>query len=154
MPSKPGFLSAPVAMLAAGALFCGQAFAASDVETSQDVDPVTDEVAVLDQIVVVAHKDKRSIRNVAANVTVLFDFDGSAFYARGELFEPPGHVVFDLYYSQRVGERMTLRTGLHNLTDRTYWNWSDVRGLSPDDPLLPFMAQAGRSASVSLNLDW
>ncbi|MGI9201750.1 MAG: TonB-dependent receptor domain-containing protein [Woeseiaceae bacterium] len=72
----------------------------------------------------------------------------------GELFKPPGHAVFDVYVTQRIGERMTLRAGLHNLTDTTYWNWSDVRGLSPDDPLLPYLAQAGTSASISLNMNW
>jgi len=72
----------------------------------------------------------------------------------GELFKPAGHGVVDLFLTQRLGARTMLRAGLHNLTDRTYWNWSDVRGLSPDDPILPYLAQAGRSASVSLNVTW
>ena len=72
----------------------------------------------------------------------------------GELFKPPGHVVFDLFYTQQLGQRITLRAGLHNLTDRVYWKWSDVRGLSPGDPLLPYLAQAGRSASISMNINW
>ncbi len=72
----------------------------------------------------------------------------------GELFKPDSHVVFDLFATQKIGARTTLRAGLHNLTDRTYWNWSDVRGLAPDDPLLPYLAQAGRSASVSIKLDF
>lgn len=72
----------------------------------------------------------------------------------GELFKPAGHSVFDLYYTHKLGQRTTVRAGLHNLTDRTYWNWSDVRGLSPDEPILPYLAQAGRSASVSLNVSW
>ena len=55
---------------------------------------------------------------------------------------------------RRFGDRATLRAGLHNLTDRTYWNWSDVRGLEPDEPMLPYLSQAGRSASVSLNVNW
>jgi hemoglobin/transferrin/lactoferrin receptor protein len=72
----------------------------------------------------------------------------------GELFKPPGYAVFDLFFTQQLGQRVTLRAGLHNLTDRTYWKWSDVRGLSPDDPLLPYLAQAGRSASISMNVSW
>ncbi len=71
-----------------------------------------------------------------------------------ELFKPPGHAVFDLYLTQKLGANAIVRAGLHNLADRTYWNWSDVRGLAPDDPILPYLAQAGRSASVSLNLVW
>ncbi len=73
---------------------------------------------------------------------------------RGELFKPAGHAVFDLYLTQALGARTVVRAGLLNLTDRTYWNWSDVRGLSPNDPILPYLAQAGRSASFSLNVFW
>ena len=72
----------------------------------------------------------------------------------GELFKPAGHAVFDLFLTQKFGEHAVVRAGLHNLTDRSYWNWSDVRGVRPDDAFLPFLAQAGRSASVSLNVAW
>ncbi len=72
----------------------------------------------------------------------------------GELFKPAGHAVFDLYLTQKLGSNAIVRAGLHNLTDRTYWNWSDVRGLTPTDPILPYLAQAGRTASVSLNVVW
>jgi hemoglobin/transferrin/lactoferrin receptor protein len=72
----------------------------------------------------------------------------------GDLFRPAGHAVFDLYYTQKLGERTTFRAGLLNLTDRTYWNWSDVRGLAPDDPVVPYLAQPGRNASVSVNFNW
>jgi len=72
----------------------------------------------------------------------------------GELFKPPGYVLFDLFLTQQLGRGFTLRAGLHNLTDRTYWHWADVRGLSPTDPMLPYLARAGRSASVSVNMSW
>lgn len=72
----------------------------------------------------------------------------------GELFKPAGYAVFDLYFTQKLGDYVTVRAGLQNLTDRTYWNWSDVRGLAPDDPILPYLAQAGRAASLSLQLVW
>ena len=72
----------------------------------------------------------------------------------GELFKPAGHAVFDLFLTQKLGANAIVRAGLHNLTDRTYWNWSDVRGLEPDNPILPYLAQAGRTASVSLNVVW
>lgn len=72
----------------------------------------------------------------------------------GEVFKPAGYAIFDLYLTQRIGNHAVVRAGLHNLTDRTYWNWSDVRGLTPEDPLIPFLAQAGRSASISLNVMW
>jgi hemoglobin/transferrin/lactoferrin receptor protein len=72
----------------------------------------------------------------------------------GELFKPAGHGVFDLYYMQKLGRTLALRAGLLNLTDKTYWNWSDVRGLGPGDPVIPYLAQPGRSVSVSLNFNW
>jgi hemoglobin/transferrin/lactoferrin receptor protein len=74
--------------------------------------------------------------------------------SRGELFKPAGHAVFDLYFTQRLGDRITLRAGLLNLTDRVYWNWSDVRGLGSEDPLIPFLAQPGRNVSVSVSMNW
>ncbi len=72
----------------------------------------------------------------------------------GDLFKPPGYGVVDLFFTQHLGARATLRVGLHNLTDRTYWHWADVRGLSPNDPMLPYLARAGRSASASVNMSW
>jgi hemoglobin/transferrin/lactoferrin receptor protein len=74
--------------------------------------------------------------------------------SNGELFKPAGYAVFDLFFTQKLGNNAVVRAGLHNLTDNTYWNWSDVRGLQPDNPILPYLAQAGRSASVSLNVVW
>ena len=53
-----------------------------------------------------------------------------------------------------MGGNAVVRAGVHNLTDRTYWNWSDIRGLAPGDPVIPYLAQAGRTASVSLQLVW
>jgi hemoglobin/transferrin/lactoferrin receptor protein len=72
----------------------------------------------------------------------------------GELFEPPGYALFDLYVTQRIGERTTVRAGLMNLTDRTWWNWSAIRGLAPDDSVLDALAQPGRSLTVGLNMKW
>jgi hemoglobin/transferrin/lactoferrin receptor protein len=72
----------------------------------------------------------------------------------GELFKPAGYAVFDIYVTQELGDNVIVRAGLQNLTDRTYWNWTDVRGLAPDNPILPYLAQAGRAASVSLHLVW
>jgi hypothetical protein len=35
-----------------------------------------------------------------------------------------------------------------------YWQWSDVRGLDPADPAIPYLAQAGLNLSASLNYTW
>jgi hemoglobin/transferrin/lactoferrin receptor protein len=93
---------------------------------------------------------RRQLRLKATFTSAWNDRDETA----GELFKPAGYGLLDAYLTQRLGRRATMRAGLHNLTDKTYWNWSDARGLSPDDPMLPYLAQAGRSASVSLNVTW
>ncbi|MGB5490870.1 MAG: TonB-dependent receptor, partial [Woeseiaceae bacterium] len=61
----------------------------------------------------------------------------------GELFETPGHAVLDLFVARGMGENLTLRAGVGNVTDRIYWRWSEVRGLAPDDVLLPTLAETG-----------
>jgi hemoglobin/transferrin/lactoferrin receptor protein len=95
--------------------------------------------------------DQASELRLQATFTDAYDrVDESA----GELFKPAGHAVFDFYFTRKLGNNVVVRAGLQNLADRTYWNWNDVRGLAPDDPVLPYLAQAGRSASVSLNLVW
>ncbi|MGB5346671.1 MAG: TonB-dependent receptor [Woeseia sp.] len=72
----------------------------------------------------------------------------------GELFKPAGYVVADAYLTQTIGERLTLRAAINNLSDRTYWHWSAVRGAAADDPLLEHLAQPGRNYSVNFNLNW
>lgn len=97
-----------------------------------------------------AANGNRSLRLRATVTEAWSDRDESG----GELFKPPGHTVLDLFITQKLSSRTTVRAGLMNLTDRTYWNWSDVRGLSPDDPVLPVLAQAGRNFTISLNMSW
>ena len=90
---------------------------------------------------------------VRALLTVTDDWsrrDDSA----GELFEPPGYGVLDLFFAHSINDRLTLRGGVGNLTDRTYWRWSEVRGLAPDDVLLPTLAEAGRNYSIGLQWGW
>ncbi len=72
----------------------------------------------------------------------------------GELFVPAGYAIVDLFVMRRLGERSTLRAGIYNLADRTVWHWSEVRGVAPDDPVLPYLSLAGRSASVSFDVNW
>lgn len=94
--------------------------------------------------------DRRELRLKATVTDAWTERDESA----QELFKPAGHAVFDLLLSQAVGERAVLRAGLMNLADKTFWQWSGVRGLAPGDPMLPSLAQPGRSLSVALQWNW
>jgi hemoglobin/transferrin/lactoferrin receptor protein len=67
-------------------------------------------------------------------------------------FRVPGHGILDLIASWRASERLTLRAGLFNFTDKTWWRWGDTRRLPADDPLIPSLSAPGRSFSVSFNL--
>ena len=71
-----------------------------------------------------------------------------------DLFNPPGHAVLDLFYSQRLTDRITINAGLFNMADRRYWNWSDVGGFADGDPTLASIAQPGRSVALGVNLNW
>jgi hemoglobin/transferrin/lactoferrin receptor protein len=71
-----------------------------------------------------------------------------------ELFEPAGHAVLDIFLTRTIGDQLTLRAGIGNVTDRVYWQWSEVRGLAPEDALLPTLAEAGRNISIGLRWDW
>lgn len=72
----------------------------------------------------------------------------------GELFKPSGHAVLDVFVAHTIGQRLTLRAGVSNATNRTYWRWSEVRGLAPADVLLPTLAEAGRNYSIGLQWGW
>ncbi len=72
----------------------------------------------------------------------------------GELYEPAGHAVFDAYLAFRASPNVMLRAGVRNLTDTTYWSWTDIGGLQPDDPTIPYLSQPGRSFSAGFDIEW
>ena len=62
--------------------------------------------------------------------------------------------MLDVFLVRAISERLTFRAGVGNVTDQVYWQWSEVRGLAPDDALLPTLAEAGRNFSIGLDWDW
>ncbi|MFV3076603.1 TonB-dependent hemoglobin/transferrin/lactoferrin family receptor [Niveispirillum fermenti] len=67
-------------------------------------------------------------------------------------FTPGDFIVLDATARWRIGEAATLRAGIFNITDRKYWWWSDVRGLSSTSAVRDSYTQPGRNASVSLTI--
>jgi len=61
-------------------------------------------------------------------------------------------MVFKISVPRQDG--ITLRAGLLNVADRVYWSWPNVATLSVDDPTVPYVAQAGRSAMASVSFSW
>jgi hemoglobin/transferrin/lactoferrin receptor protein len=74
------------------------------------------------------------------------DVDDSA----GPLFRPGSYSVVDLRLQWRPNTRFTASLGLFNLADRSYYDWAAVRGLGPEDPLLPLYREPGRNLAVTV----
>jgi hemoglobin/transferrin/lactoferrin receptor protein len=74
------------------------------------------------------------------------DVDESA----GPLFRTGAYSVLDLRLRWRPAARLTIALGLFNLTDRRYYEWATVRGLAPDDPMLPLYREPGRNVALTV----
>lgn len=67
-------------------------------------------------------------------------------------FLPDAFTAIDLTAWVQVTDTARLRAGIFNLTDETYWWWSDIRGLSATSPVTEAYSQPGRNFAVSLTL--
>lgn len=74
--------------------------------------------------------------------------------AEVDRFAPPGYGVLDLLAHWDVAPGVTLDVGVFNLTDRNYWDWSDVPGAAADSPVLDRYTRPGRTLGLSLALAW
>ncbi len=70
----------------------------------------------------------------------------------GPQFSSPGYEVLDLLAHMELGAHTTLNLGIGNLTDETYWEWSDVRGRPAGDPVIDRYSRPGRAVSASVNI--
>ncbi|UPT61326.1 MAG: TonB-dependent hemoglobin/transferrin/lactoferrin family receptor [Hyphomonadaceae bacterium JAD_PAG50586_4] len=66
-------------------------------------------------------------------------------------FRPDPFTILDLTAHWNITDAATLRAGIFNATDETYWWWSDARGLSASSTVLDAYTQPGRNYSVSLS---
>lgn len=67
-------------------------------------------------------------------------------------FRPDESFVLDLTGHVRVGEYLTVRAGVFNLTDERYSLWSDVAGLLATSTVTDAYTNPGRHARVSLTV--
>lgn len=65
-------------------------------------------------------------------------------------FMPSAFTVWDLTAFWNVTPHATLRAGVFNITDQTYYWWSDVRGIASTSTVIEGYSQPGRNVSVSL----
>ena len=69
-------------------------------------------------------------------------------------FLTPSFTVLDLSGQWRIRKDLRLNAGIYNLTDKKYWNWSDVRGVASTSNVLDAYTQPGRNVRVSLVADF
>lgn len=70
----------------------------------------------------------------------------------GPLARAAGYATLDLIGSWQIAAGVHLRAAVYNVLDRRYREWSDMRGLGPDDPFLDLSTRPGRSVTVGLTL--
>ncbi|WP_185970052.1 TonB-dependent hemoglobin/transferrin/lactoferrin family receptor [Tepidimonas alkaliphilus] len=68
----------------------------------------------------------------------------------GGQFRPPAFTTLDVRMRWRLDRDWQLSAAVRNLTDRRYWEWTNVRGLSATSPVLEAYTAAGRSLAVAL----
>lgn len=66
-------------------------------------------------------------------------------------FRPDAFTILDVTAYWRLSDAAMLRVGAFNLTDETYWWWSDVRGLSSASTVRDAWTQPGRNVSASIS---
>ena len=69
-------------------------------------------------------------------------------------FTIPAATTLDLALQWRLRKDMRLNLAVNNLTDRKYWLWPDVQGLAATSAINDAYTQPGRSAHVSLVVDF
>jgi hemoglobin/transferrin/lactoferrin receptor protein len=69
-------------------------------------------------------------------------------------FLPDSFVVFDVVGWWKITDALTARAGVFNVSDEKYWWWSDVRDLSATATFVDAYSQPGRSASVSIAMQF
>lgn len=65
-------------------------------------------------------------------------------------FTPAGYTVLDLAASWQISPVWSLQGRIDNLTDRRYWRWSDVRGLTASSAALDAYTAPGRQFGLVL----
>jgi len=69
-------------------------------------------------------------------------------------FAPPAAFVVDLRGGYNISKNVSLFAGIHNLFNRQYWNWSDVRGLAGNTTVADAYTAPGRNFNVGLKFQY
>lgn len=76
------------------------------------------------------------------------------FSANADQFATPAYTTLDLRSTWQLRPGLKLSAALRNLTDRTYWEWTNVRGIAANFPVLDSYTAPGRNLAVALVADF
>jgi hemoglobin/transferrin/lactoferrin receptor protein len=90
-----------------------------------------------------------------------WDFEAQALHGQGKAadritpaaaapFAPPSYAVLDLGASWKPTAGLQVHARLNNALDKTYWRWSDVRGLADSSGVKDAYTAPGRHVQISL----
>ena len=65
-------------------------------------------------------------------------------------FATPAYTTLDLRASWQVNRSTRLSAAIHNVTDRKYWEWTNVRGIAANSTVLDAYTAPGRGLSVAM----
>jgi len=96
-----------------------------------------------------------------ANENLSLALNANLVDAKSDLDDPEnilvttsGYVTFDLITNYHINKQLVVAAAINNLTDRQYWQWSDVAGFTADDPLLATLVAPGINGSLQLKYIW
>jgi len=69
-----------------------------------------------------------------------------------ELFKTSGYGILDFIANYQVNEKISLSAAIYNIGEKKYWRWSDVEGLTIDDPVIDTLAASGINAAVQIKI--
>ena len=69
-------------------------------------------------------------------------------------FTPPHYSVTDIGASWKALPNLSLHANVNNVFDKTYWRWSDVRGLANNSAVKDAYTAPGRNVQVSMRYDF
>lgn len=69
-------------------------------------------------------------------------------------FATPAHTTLDVNASWQLRPGLRLSGAIRNLTDKKYWDWTNVRGIAASSPVIDAYTAPGRSLSVALVADF
>ncbi len=90
--------------------------------------------------------DSRLILRAQRGQRQLFDASSTP------LFAAPGYTTLDWLWQWYPNSSMTIGFGAFNLTDKTYWQATQVGGYEQNDRIIPLLAQPGRHVRASFDM--